>query len=59
MLVKCVSAHDVVPLPATNFRAGQNAEQLAAAARADLADLEEWAVRAEAMLRACAQEPLK
>lgn len=59
VLVKCVSAHEIPPLPATNFRPGQTTDQLAAAVRADLSDLEEWAIRAEAILRSCAQEPAK
>jgi hypothetical protein len=33
------------------------AEQRALAARADLDDLEAWAVRSEAILRACATAP--
>jgi hypothetical protein len=52
-----VSAGEVAPLPATHFRADMTAEQRALAARADLDDLEAWAVRSEAILRACATAP--
>lgn len=54
--MRCVSPHELPPVPATNFRPDMTTLQKIAAARADIADLENYMVRADALLRACSTE---
>jgi len=56
VLVPCVSANEVPAVPGTAFAPGQSAAQLAAAARADIDNLEAYAIRADALLRGCVQQ---
>lgn len=53
--IPCVSVGEVPPLPATNMRPGMDMKQRAAAADLDMRDLEDYAVRADAVLRQCAK----
>jgi len=46
----------VPAVPGTAFAPGQSAAQLAAAARADIDNLEAYAIRADALLRGCVQQ---
>ena len=52
--VRCISAHEVPAIPRTNFKPGADMRQNAAAADLDLRDLEDYAARADAVLRQCA-----
>ena len=52
--VPCVSASEVPAVPRTSFKPGGDMKQNAAAADLDLRDLEDYAVRADAVLRQCA-----
>lgn len=54
--VRCVSLTEIDPPPVTHFKAGLTPEQKELAMRADLDDEEQWRIRAEALLRACATE---
>jgi hypothetical protein len=54
VLVPCVSLREIPAIPRTNFRDGMTTVQKIAAARADIADLEDYLIRADALLRACA-----
>ena len=53
--VPCVSANEIPAVPRTAFRAGGDMKQNAAAADLDLRELEDYAVRADAVLRQCAK----
>lgn len=51
--VPCVSAHEVPTVPRTAFKPGGDMKQNAAAADLDLRELEDYAVKADAVLRQC------
>jgi hypothetical protein len=51
--VPCVSADQVPAVPATRMDPKQDVRQLAAAAAYDLEELQTYAERADALLRAC------
>lgn len=53
--VPCVSAHEVPQVPRTAFVPGGDVKQNAAAAAIDLEGLQDYAVRADAVLRQCAK----
>ena len=50
----CLAAGEVPAVPKTHVRPGMTHDQLAAAALADEADLEKYALKADGKLRACA-----
>lgn len=53
--VPCVSADEVPQMPPTAFAPGGDLKQNAAAAALDLERLQDYAVRADAVLRQCAK----
>lgn len=57
--IRCVSLREVPAIPTTLMDPSQSTEQLAAAARADIDNLEAYMLQADALLRACATEPVK
>jgi hypothetical protein len=60
ILVPCVSSSDIPEVPATRMDpASQTTYQLAAAARLDMADWEDYAVRADSLLRGCAKQEVQ
>lgn len=52
--VHCVDAKDVPTIPKTSMRKDADTRQLAAAAAADVYALQDYAVKADALLRSCA-----
>lgn len=56
--VRCVSLSELPPVPRTRMDPEkQTVEQLVTAIRIDINNLEDYAIRADALLRACAIEP--
>lgn len=53
--VACVSNDQLPKMPKTAMDPKQNTKQLAAAVAVDVTELQDYAVRADALLRACAQ----
>lgn len=57
ILVACVRAEDILPMPPTAMRPDADVAALAAGAAADIRELRRMVERQNALLRACAVQP--